>query len=230
MPGYLDSPMVETTNVERSIWTNSTTTNTVWTLWAGQTTGTAITTGGIWPLWCQGTTTATTMSNIITGSAAWTIWCDEAEAHITRRPQRYVPPPPTAEQVETQRLARAAETERYMEAQRLRVAAEARAETLLIENLSLAQRLQYAETKAFVVEGRGGRRFRIRNGRSGNVDVVGRDGRVLHRLCAHPRELVPNCDTMLAQKLMLEDDEATFLRVANQHTAFDAAPVLEALH
>lgn len=35
--------------------------------------------------------------------------------------------------------------------------------------------------------------------------------------CAHPGELVPDADTMLAQKLMLEADEPAFLRVANRH-------------
>jgi hypothetical protein len=37
------------------------------------------------------------------------------------------------------------------------------------------------------------------------------------RFCAHPETDLPDADTMLAQKLMLEADEAGFLAIANLH-------------
>jgi hypothetical protein len=65
----------------------------------------------------------------------------------------------------------------------------------------------------------------------GNVDVVGRDGKPTHRLCAHPNAGVPDFDTMLAQKLMLEHDDSAFFNVANKHPLLRAdMPLLPALH
>jgi hypothetical protein len=38
---------------------------------------------------------------------------------------------------------------------------------------------------------------------------------MIKRLCSHLIELVPDADTMLAQKLHLECNEDAFLRIAN---------------
>lgn len=114
---------------------------------------------------------------------------------------------------------------------KLREAAKARAEKLLVENLSPIQRAQFSKERCFVVDGRNGLRYRIRQGRSGNIDMVKADGTIQHRLCAHPREDVPDFDTMLAQKLMLEHDEDSFINLANRHHVLNpGARVLEALH
>lgn len=60
------------------------------------------------------------------------------------------------------------------------------------------------------------RRYRINRGRSRNVQQVEPgSGRVIKTLCAHPVAAVPDEDTMLAQKLMLETAEDDFLRMAN---------------
>lgn len=107
--------------------------------------------------------------------------------------------------------------------------AAARAETLLLSILSERQREELHRDKAFVVEGRHAR-YRIRRGWSGNVDVIGRDGRIQRRLCAHPVIHVPNADNMAAQKLMLETNEDEFLRIANpMHWDIPPHPVLPAM-
>jgi hypothetical protein len=97
--------------------------------------------------------------------------------------------------------------------------AKARAEVLLQEALSAKQRAELAQMGFFSLDvNQGGQRrqYRIRRGRSRNVQQVDPvSGVVLKHLCAHPRELVPDADTMLAQKLMLETAEDDFLRIAN---------------
>lgn len=119
---------------------------------------------------------------------------------------------------------------RNKELERLRNEAEARAEKLLLENLDLQQRLDYEKSKSFVVHGRAGWRFRIRAGRMGNVDAIDKSGKVKHRLCAHPNVMLPNCDTMLAQKLLLEDNQDSFMRIANKHAVINPeTQVLEAV-
>lgn len=97
-----------------------------------------------------------------------------------------------------------------------RVAAEKRAAVLLESVLSPQECKRLADSGYFVVRGRSGCRYRIRRGRAGNIDVVDKEGFITARLCAHPVLCVPDSDTMLAQKLMLEHDEAAFLKVANR--------------
>jgi hypothetical protein len=107
-------------------------------------------------------------------------------------------------------------------------AANKRAEKLLIENLSLKQAAEYAQHKHVIVHGRHAR-YRIRQGRSMNIDVIDREGKVTRRLCAYPSHTIPDCDTMLAQKLMLETGEDDFLKIAIPHQAILGPAVLPAL-
>jgi hypothetical protein len=95
--------------------------------------------------------------------------------------------------------------------------ATARAEALLLECLSPDQAAEYRRSKFFIVQGgKSGKKYRIREGRSGNIDVF--DGeRITHRLCCHPNEWLPNADTMLAQKFGLELQEEEFVRTARRH-------------
>lgn len=94
-----------------------------------------------------------------------------------------------------------------------------KADRLLESILTSVQRDQLRKTGSFVVRGQSGQLYRIREGRSANVDVVDAAGRVTERLCAHPILDVPDGDTMAAQKLMLECDEGAFLRMAIKHGA-----------
>ncbi len=115
------------------------------------------------------------------------------------------------------RLARGILAEK--EATARRVQAVGRARALLDSLLSAPQRKTLQEQKFFdlEVQARDGAKkvYRIRQGRSGNVDLLGADGKPIRRYCAHPDLFVPDEDTMLAQKLMLETAEEQFLRTAN---------------
>jgi hypothetical protein len=92
--------------------------------------------------------------------------------------------------------------------------AEQRAFELLRLALSDEEMRQLDTEKHFEVRGSSGTVYRIRKGRSANIDVMD-NGRVTHRLCFHPQIYCPDYDTMLAQKLLLETDEDAALRMAN---------------
>ena len=94
------------------------------------------------------------------------------------------------------------------------LAAMQRAERLLRATLTLEQQRQFEQHGWFDVEGSAGGRYRILTGYQRNVQRLGPDGRPTHQLCAHPTD-VPDEDAMLAQKLLLEADEAAFSRIAN---------------
>lgn len=201
------------------IWTttSSTASTDVWLYWCGNETATATSSStSIWYTWCtSGTTASSTVSAVY--------------------PNRYRAPEETPEQREARIAEQQRREEEYRE--RLRVEeerrkdAEAKAEKLLVENLSLRQREEFRKHKHFVVHGQSGRRYRIRHGRTANIDVIDLDGRITHRLCAHPAEQVPHPDTMLAQKFMLECDEDHFVRLANRHEHYgQPTPILPAMH
>lgn len=119
------------------------------------------------------------------------------------------------------RRAQEAETyrQRQIAAEGERAKARERAAKLLQESLSPKQREQLQASGFFELETirpDGERRtYRIRRGRSRNIQQVDASGRVLKTICAHPVENVPDEDTMLAQKLWLESKEEEFLRIAN---------------
>jgi hypothetical protein len=50
------------------------------------------------------------------------------------------------------------------------------------------------------------------------VYLVDENDKPLSRYCIHPRDAVPDEDTMLMQMLMLETNEQEFLRIANRHS------------
>lgn len=130
--------------------------------------------------------------------------------------------PLTPQQVaEAERLEQARAEQRRLEEQR--------AEQLLLETLNDAQRLMYQQAKKFLVwGGSSGLLYEIRAGRSTNIWVYDsleqqRLEKPLYRLCAHPRDDVPDQDTMAAQKLWLEALEPEFLKVAVCHAARQTA-------
>jgi hypothetical protein len=200
--------------------------DSIWTGWinddARSTYITQTATSTVWTYWATSTTTCATVEVIAPGG-----W---ANVRVSRPPE---PALTDAERAAAQARRDAVmrrEREHQAELVARAEAAEKRAEQLLVENLSLKQREEYLRHKAFTVHGRIAR-YRIRRGRSGNVDVVNEQGILTHRLCAHPRAQVPDCDTMLAQKLMLEHDEHAFVRRANVHPALSGHQrVMEPLH
>jgi hypothetical protein len=121
-----------------------------------------------------------------------------------------------AQRASAQQAARAA-TERQRKIDDERKQAKDRAAQLLDSNLTDAQRSDLKRDGFFFVDSLHGNKYRIRRGRAGNVDRMKDCGKnVSHRLCAHPMDYIPDSDTMLAQKLLLEHDEDEFLRAANR--------------
>lgn len=162
-----------------------------------------------WYLWNTASTTSVTASpwlmtsgsgTISASTVAWTTWLQGCPAIIS----------------EKTRQRHRAEVAAYEAAQakvRLaREAATARARNLLLAHLSPAQRDSLARLGHFDVQVEG-RTYRIRQGTHGNVRLLDA-GREVRSFCAQP-DGVPAEDAMLAQKLMIETDEAAFLRVAN---------------
>ena len=95
-----------------------------------------------------------------------------------------------------------------------------RSRDLLRACLREEQLAQFDRAGWFMVSGRT-YDYRINHGRTANVELIGRDGSYLRRLCFYPvagggRDL-PVFDVMLAQKLMLEADESGALAIAVGH-------------
>jgi hypothetical protein len=172
-------------------------TSTIWTDWSAGT-GTAVMTTNVacngsgntwWPGWVQASGASTT--NV------WYDWARDAYSTAGIASQAF----PAVGDV-------AAREERQ--------ARDDRARAILAAYLTEEQRAQLARDKFFVVRGSKGRLFEIRHGRVQNVTLLGPDGKAVVRLCAHPSLAVPDGDTMLAQKLLLETDEEEFYRIANK--------------
>jgi hypothetical protein len=88
---------------------------------------------------------------------------------------------------------------------------------LLKENLTPAQRQQYERYGYFeVVGGKTGKRYRIRHGRSMNIDQLDKNGRRVCGWCFFPEGNLVTGDVMLAQKMALELFEVEALKIANK--------------
>lgn len=185
--------------------TTATSASTDGIIWGGWTTG----------IWTTGSWTSASSSSLLYASidnGVWRTWNSgytnyPATDRLMQR-ERYVEDPVA--------LARRTEEIR-IEGERMAKARE-RADKLLHECLSPEQSEELRNNGHFHLEVFSGdvrRRYRINRGRAGNVLQVDDSGRVLKRLCIHPIEMVPDGDTMLAQKLFLEGAEEEFLRVAN---------------
>ena len=88
---------------------------------------------------------------------------------------------------------------------------------LLRENLTPAQRAQYDRYGYFeVIGGRTGKRYRIRHGRSMNIDQLDKNGRRVCGWCFFPEGNLVTGDVMLAQKVALELFEVDALKIANK--------------
>ena len=159
----------------------------------------------VWGTWiaCGGTSA--------NANTVWYVWSDDiAPQYISHRPRELTP-----EERERREQQRQEAEQHRQERERQRAEANQKAEELLQGVLTQEQREQLEAMAAFEVETERAR-YRIRRGRSGNVQELDVEGRVVARYCIHPREAVPDADTMLAQKLLLEVDEAAFLRIANR--------------
>lgn len=157
-----------------------------------------------------------------TGGDGWwppTATTNVAAVAVTGSPDQYVwaPRPMTPAEQEAQRVRIAAVKE-------AEDTARARAEELLNRYLREDQRGTLREKGWFLVEAKSGTRYRIYRGRSHNVKVLDSRDREVASLCAHPRDVVPEADCMLSQKLMLELAEDRFLAIANRRHLMSNIP------
>jgi hypothetical protein len=206
---------------------------TVWTYWSSNTAtsfsnmGTAATgTADAFRYWTQQNSSATT--SFASGSNVWNEWATgTASSSISQQyPQRYYDP--YANETDEERIARL-ERQAVVREQQLRKErrrrirsdlAVIRAQRLLHSVLSDEQLTEFERTKAFtltVIDSRTGaeRRFRINQGKAGNVTEIDEKGQPLAKYCVHLYGREPMEDTLVAQKLLLETDVEEFERLAN---------------
>jgi hypothetical protein len=98
-----------------------------------------------------------------------------------------------------------------------RTEAHERGMRLLKDNLTPAQLQQYIRYGYFeVIGGKTGKRYRIRHGRSMNIDQLDKNGRRVCGWCFFPEGNLVTGDVMLAQKAALELFEVDALKIANK--------------
>jgi len=212
--------------IQSNAWNSWATASSATTTGSGWPTGwldTSVTTGG-----CQYTVTYTSNNT----QASDDIWATPEWLH-TEHTNRYFRAASEgirrASAKSPEQLAQeAAEHERRRQA-RLREdsrkrmfkeAANERARRILMSMLNDEQRRDLAANNNFqlTVHSRDGsiKVYRIDYGYQGNVKLLGPDGDVDRSYCIHADRRLPYEDQMLAQKLLLENNEEEFLRIANE--------------
>lgn len=179
----------------------------------------ALTNDEVWNAWnVQFMTTTAATTTTITLDTTWADWNrqfaveDQARENRIRRQiaERRQPSAEEQERWRQEELRR-----REAEARQRKEAAEAdlKAIELLKSCLSPEQKEEYEQKKCFhlIV---GDKKYRIKQGSHGNVELIDKDGRVKRTFCVQPRG-VPEGDAMLAQKLLLATDEKRFYELAN---------------
>lgn len=193
------------------------TTNTVWypahSITIASTTAVTGTAWSHWNYQAASCTSASTTAGWYTWNAVayaqasvaqWAGWNGGIISERTKKQER--------REMAAQEHQRREYLERRAKEDEARRQAQQRARALLMTNLTPAQRDSLEKNQFFDID-IGGKLYRIRQGTHGNVRLV-ENGRETTLFCAQPNG-VPTEDAMLAQKLMLETDEAAFLRVAN---------------
>ena len=180
------------------------TSSTTWLAWTGDTGTAATISDTTWLLW----TTSDTSTSSWSSNGTWQGWITYAYVDERTDEQKAADEARwAAEHAETQRKANEA-----LERQR---AATDRAKKLLASMLTKQQREQLQRDRFFEVIAKASRRrYRIRYGTHGNVKLLNDKGEEVISYCGQPNG-VPTEDAMLAQKLQIEHDEDTFLRLAN---------------
>jgi hypothetical protein len=183
-----------------------------------------VTSTGTWPQITVGSTSAS--NTLVLGNV---VYQDYRPRGVVRDPdpvvQQAVHDGEAWRAAQAQSIAAAeAERERRREEQARRAArmqvSESRARSLLISCLNEEQRAEFEAHGQFHVRSRCGRRFRIEHRWSSNlIEEVECDGRWLDQglYCVHPRIEVPVADSLLAQKMWIENDVDGLLALANRH-------------
>ena len=185
--------------------TTSASSANTWRVWAGETAASDASNGTVWGQWIAVDGASLTTNADTNAATVWVEW-NRSGTQVIRQVYQAPPRPSASTPAEMQaRLEKEAKE---------KAEADARANELLEAYLTDEQRRQLRELDAFIVDLKS-KQYRIRRGWAGNVDEI-KDGMVVARHCIHPISRVPYGDHMLAQKLMLENNEAEFLRIANR--------------
>lgn len=190
----------------------------IWGQWHNSATTTPVTWAStandvdVWPQWIA-TTSATTSNDYL-----WDHWNREwnrqvRAAYVAR--ERPAPPPLTPEQQEARRIEGERRAAELRASQAILEAAKEKAEKLLQSALTPQQKEELKTKGHFHCKSNKGVIYRIRRGTHGNVRKLDPTGtKEVESLCIQP-DNVPAQDAMLAQKLMIENDEDTFRKIAN---------------
>jgi hypothetical protein len=170
-------------------------------------TETTATDGTIGQTWIVDSTQAT--------GTTWVVWNTQYMVYNGDRPPVPAQIPFSPEQLEEQRLARERARAARLAKEAKQAEAHERARVLLREFLDEQQRDTLDKHRWFEVVSPAGRRYRIHQGRQGNVYLI-EGGHQVMRYCIHPSEWVPDEDTMLAQALMVRCAEDDFVNIANK--------------
>jgi hypothetical protein len=198
--------------------------NTTWTLWVeGSATAATCGTGTqIWTLWTGGS--AVTSSATTTGTAIWQNWVEVVDTfghRVVQYPQyaRQAAVAPSHRRLSPEERALYDARERELQAKldeerEYRRVAEAKAELLLQRLLTPEQRETLKKKSCFYMYSKG-KKYRIDRGQHGNVKLLDANDKIVESYCIQPKGGIPDADAMAAQKLLLEADPETFVRVAN---------------
>lgn len=180
------------------------------------------TNGGLTPNDWYLVNTSSTMADIIYycyptilyGSAHQTSVINQDVYYGNQATGRLYSPGPEVQAIPTSEQVAILQARLELQQQR-RVEVTSRAEALLVSSLNPEQAAEFIKQRQFTLHSRDGKRtYIITYGIAGNVFEVER-GRAIASYCIHPTG-VPTEDVMLAQKLMLETDEESFLKIANR--------------
>jgi hypothetical protein len=158
--------------------------------------------------WTSGDTSSGTISISWDVATTWVPFSTQVYSHHT--PAYAVAPPLTQEEAD-RRLAAAREQQHKNAVQRKRAIKKGR--RLLMTVLTDDQKMEYAKTRSFTVNGEDGKRYRVR--KSGTTHELNERGEAAYSHCIHLPYSYVDEDTLIALKLMLENDCKEFRRIAN---------------
>lgn len=173
-------------------------------------------TGTVWSVWSDTT-------NAVTADSVWGYWVDCGTSSGTCGASANLPSvrpaPMTEEERERAEQLRVEREQKRKQKEKDIQAAKTQAEKLLKSLLTPAQRTHLDDVSSFLVKSESERMFRVRRGST--VEELDEEDKVIARYCIHAswRDALPVADTMLTQKLMLEMNEAEFMKIANRSAA-----------
>lgn len=167
-----------------------------------------------WQYWSGSGTSGTNGTSYT--DVTWGIWVtapmpiipETEENRIAREAQE-------AEHREHSKQLRAEQRERLREQKEKVAIAQAKAKALLRSVLDEQQLEDYDSNGSFIVVAASKKRYKIRSSSPLEIDE---NGHTLASFCIHPKASValPDGDKMLAHKLMLDDNEKNWLKIANR--------------